>query len=273
MLTVPQIRLNNGVEIPQIGLGVYLSRPGEETRRAVAAALEAGYRMVDTASAYHNEADVGWALRESGLPRGEVFLTSKLANADHGYEKTLRACHESLRRMDAEYLDLYLIHWPGSGLRKETWQAMERLLADGLCRAIGVSNYTVRHLEELLGYAQVLPAVDQVEFHPFLYQRVLLDWVRHRGIVLVAYSPLVRARRLKDPLLLGIAQTHAKSPAQVLIRWSIQHGLVVIPKSVHAERIRENLAVLAFELTHEEMKRLDALDEGFRIAWDPTDVP
>ena len=184
MSNVPLIRLNSGVEMPQLGLGVYQARPGEETRRAVVAALEAGYRLIDTASMYQNEVDVGAAIRESGVPRDQVFVTSKLGNDDHGYEKALRAGRETLRRLGMSYVDLYLIHWPGAVLRDETWRALERLQAEGLSRAIGVSNYSVGHLEELLGYAQVLPDVNQVEFHPFMYQRKLLEWLRERGIVL-----------------------------------------------------------------------------------------
>lgn len=267
MANVPLIRLNNGVEMPQLGLGVYQSRPGEETRQAVVAALEAGYRLVDTAAMYQNEADVGAAIRESGVPREQVFVTSKLGNDDHGYEKALRACRETLRRLGTSYVDLYLIHWPGAaGLRKETWLALERLQAEGLSRAIGVSNFTVGHLEEMLGYAQVLPAVNQVEFHPFMYQRELLEWVRERGIALEAYRPLVRARKMDDPTLAAVAQAHDKSAAQVLLRWSLQRGAIVIPKSVHVERIRENLDVFDFALTDDEMARLDALDEGPRTA-------
>lgn len=266
MANVPLIRLNNGVEMPQLGLGVYQSRPGKETRQAVVAALEAGYRLVDTAAMYQNEADVGAAIRESGVPREQVFVTSKLGNNDHGYEKALRACRETLRRLGMSYVDLYLIHWPGAGLRKETWLALERLQAEGLSRAIGVSNFAVGHLEEMLGYAQVLPAVNQVEFHPFMYQRELLEWLRERGIALEAYRPLVRAHKMDDPTLAVVARGHDKSVAQVLLRWSLQRGAIVIPKSVHAERIRENLDVFDFALTQDEMARLDALDEGPRTA-------
>jgi diketogulonate reductase-like aldo/keto reductase len=268
-----RLPLSNGVEIPALGLGVYRSRPGDETRAAVEAALELGYRHVDTARVYGNEADVGAALAASGIPRDAVFLTTKLWNDDHGYDATLRACDASLRRLGVERVDLYLVHWPVPGLRRETWRAMERLLADGKARAIGVSNYTVRHLEELLASAKIPPAVNQVELHPFLSQRDLLAFCRSRGIQVEAYAPLVKARRMKHPALRSVAAKHGRTPAQVLVRWSLQRGLVVIPKSVRAERIRENADVFGFALDAEDLAVLDALDEGFRTSWDPTDVP
>lgn len=273
MESAPVIRLNNGVEMPLLGLGVYQSRPGPETRHAVATALEAGYRLIDTAAMYENEGDVGAAIRESGVPREQVFVTSKLWNDDHGYERALRAFQDTLRKLGTTYVDLYLIHWPGPGLREETWRALEHLQAEGLSRAIGVSNYTVDHLVEMLGYARVPPAVNQVEFHPFMYQRELLAWMRARDITLEAYRPLVRARKMDDPTITAIARTHGKSAAQVLLRWSLQHGAIVIPKSVHLERICENLDVFDFSLTDDEMTVLDALDEGLRTAWDPSRVP
>jgi diketogulonate reductase-like aldo/keto reductase len=251
--------------MPQLGLGTYQSRPGKETRRAVIAALEAGYRLIDTAAMYGNEADVGAAIRESGVSREQVFVTSKLWNDDHGYEKALRAFRETLRRLGTSYLDLYLIHWPGGGQLEETWLALERLQAEGRVRAIGVSNYTISHLKEMLGYAQVPPAVNQVEFHPFMYRRGLLQWTRDRDIALEAYRPLVRARKMHEPTLVAVAHDHDKTVAQVLLRWSLQHGAIVIPKSVHVERIRENLDAFDFALSDAEMDRLDGLDEGSRI--------
>lgn len=266
MASAPLIRLNNGVKMPQLGLGTYQSGPGRETRQAVIAALEAGYRLVDTASMYGNEADVGAAIRESGVPREQVFVTSKLWNDEHGHERALRACRETLRRLGMSYLDLYLIHWPDGGLLKETWLALERLQAEGLVRAIGVSNYTISHLEEMLGYAQVPPAVNQVEFHPFMYRRGLLQWTRERDIALEAYRPLVRARKMHEPTLVDVARDHDKTVAQVLLRWSLQHGVIVIPKSVHTARVHENLEVFNFALTDDEMARLDGLSEGSRIA-------
>jgi diketogulonate reductase-like aldo/keto reductase len=228
---------------------------------------------VDTARVYGNERDVGRAIRDSGIPRAEVFVTTKLWNADHGFDEALRACDQSLARLGMERLDLYLVHWPVEGRRAETWRAMERILADGKARAIGVSNYTTRHLEELLAGAKVPPAVNQVEFHPFLYQRDLLDHCRRRGIQLEAYAPLVKAQRMEHPVLVRIARKHGKTPAQVLVRWCLEHEVVVIPKSVRPERIRENLDVFDFALDEADLAALDGLDEGYRTSWDPTPVP
>lgn len=266
------VKLQGGVEMPVLGLGVWQSAPGEETRRAVAEALAAGYRHVDTARAYRNEADVGAAVRESGLPRREVFVTTKLWNADHGYDKALRAVDASLEALGMEQVDLYLVHWPVEDLRNDTWRAMEAILAGGKARAIGVSNYTVRHLDELLGRAKVPPSVNQVEFSPFLFQRGLLEHCRKSGIQLEAYGPLVRGHKMDHPQLQQIAKKHARTPAQVLLRWGLQHGLVVIPKSVRPERIRENADVFGFALDREDVATLDGLDEGYRTSWDPTAV-
>jgi len=268
--TVP---IAEGVEIPILGLGVYQSRPGQETYDAVRAALEAGYRHVDTARVYGNERDVGRAVRDSGVPRDQVFVTTKLWNADHGFDQALRACDQSLARLGMDRVDLYLVHWPVEGRRAETWRAMERVLADGKARAIGVSNYTIRHLEELHSTAKVPPAVNQVEFHPFLFQRDLLDHCRRRGIRLEAYAPLVKAQRMEHPVLVRVARKHRKTPAQVLIRWCLEHEVVVIPKSVRPERIRENLGVFDFSLDAADLAELDGLDEGYRTSWDPTPVP
>lgn len=267
------VALRGGVRMPLLGLGVWQTPAGEETRRAVLAALRAGYRLVDTARAYGNEEDVGAAVRESGLPRDEIFVTTKLPNSDHGFDRTLRAFDESLGRLGLERLDLYLIHWPVEGLRHETWRALERLLADGRARAIGVSNYTVRHLDELLERAKEPPSVNQVEIHPFLAQRGLVERCRALGIQAQAYGPLVRGHRMDHPVLRRVAATHGRTPAQVLVRWGLQHGLATIPKSAHEERIRENADVYGFELGPDDMAALDALDEGYRTSWDPTDAP
>jgi diketogulonate reductase-like aldo/keto reductase len=268
-----RVKLGNGVEMPVLGLGVWQSAPGDETRRAVAEALAAGYRHVDTARAYRNEADVGAAIRESGVPRREVFVTTKLWNADHGYDKALRAIDHSLESLGMEQVDLYLVHWPVEGLRHDTWRAMEKILADGKARAVGVSNYTTRHLDEVLGRAKVPPAVNQVEFHPFLFQQELLAHCRRSGVQLEAYGPLVRGHKMEHPVLQKISGKHRRTPAQVLLRWGIQHHLVVIPKSVRAERIRENADLYGFELDAEDLAALDGLDEGYRTSWDPTGVP
>lgn len=267
------VALRGGVEMPRFGLGVWQSAPGEETRRAVAEALAVGYRHVDTARAYRNEADVGEAIRASGLPRREIFVTTKLWNADHGYDKALKAIDKSLASLGLEQVDLYLVHWPVEGLRGDTWRAMEKIRADGKARAVGVSNYTIRHLDELLARAKEPPSVNQVEFNPFLYQRALLEHCRRHGIQLEAYGPLVRAHRMDDPVLADVARKHRRTPAQVLVRWGLQHDVVVIPKSVRPERIRENADVFGFALDAQDMARLDALDEGYRTSWDPSEVP
>jgi diketogulonate reductase-like aldo/keto reductase len=267
------VALRGGVEIPVLGLGVYQSRPGAETREAVRAALELGYRHVDTARAYGNEEDVAAAMDDARVPRAEVFLTTKLWNTDHGYDETLRACDASLARLGTDRLDLYLVHWPVQQLRHASWQAMERLLADGKVRAIGVSNYTIRHLDELLGRAKEPPSVNQVELHPFLAQHELVAWCARHGIAVEAYAPLVKARRMDHPVLRRVARKHGRTSAQVLVRWGLQHGLVVIPKSVRRERIGENADVFGFSLDAEDLAALDALDEGYRTSWDPTDAP
>lgn len=267
------LRLNNGVEIPRFGLGVFRAPRGEETRQAVSDALALGYRHIDTARIYGNERDVGTGVRDSRIPRQEIFVTTKLWNDDQGYESTLRACERSLKELGLEYVDLYLVHWPVSGKRLDSWRAMEKLLADGKCRSIGVSNFTERHLEELLRHAKVIPAVNQVELSPFLYQEELIRYCEGKGIAVEAYSPLTKGQRLGDPTLVEVARRHSRTPAQVLIRWCLQHGLIVIPKSTRKERIHENADVFGFELSAEEMRTLDGLDEELRTSWDPTDVP
>ena len=266
------VTLNNGVEMPVLGLGVWQVQTGNECRRAVLWALEAGYRHIDTARIYGNEKDVGAAIRESGLPRAEIFVTTKLWNGDQGYEKALRAFDQSLSALGLEYVDLYLIHWPVPGTREDSWRALQHILEEGRSRAIGVSNYTDRHLAELLSWADVPPAVDQVEFSPYLYQVDLLEYCRGHGIQLEAYSPLTRGRQLKDVKLVNVARRVGRTPAQVLIRWALQHDLVVIPKSVRHARIVENAAVFDFSLSAEDMAVLDALDESHRFAWDPSAV-
>jgi len=267
------VKLNNGVQMPVLGLGVYQSPPGRVTQDAVRFAVKIGYRHVDTARIYGNEADVGGAVLDSGVPRKDLFVTTKLWNSDQGYDSTLRACEASLKRLGLDYLDLYLIHFPVPKARSESWNAMETLLKQGKCRAVGVSNFTIRHLEELLKEHEARPAVNQVEFHPFLYQKELLEYCRSKGIQVEAYSPLARGERFKHPRMRSLAEKYSKTPAQLMIRWGLQHGLVVIPKSTRAERIRENSQVFDFEISDEDMKSLDSLSEDLRTNWDPTDVP
>jgi len=266
-------RLNNGVEIPYLGLGVYLAGSGAGTRNAVQHALQAGYRHIDTASLYGNEQEVGTAAINSRIPREEIFITTKLWNSDHGYDRTIQACRESLATLGLSYVDMYLIHWPVEKLRSETWEAMITLQDEGRCRAIGVSNYTIRHLEELLADSPVVPAVNQVEFSPFLYQKDLLDFCRSRGIQLEAYSPLTRGKKLNHPAITSIAAKYGKTSAQIMIRWALQHDLLVIPKSANQRRIYENADVFDFEISSEDLTLLDSLNKDCRVDWDPSDAP
>ncbi|MDJ0665170.1 MAG: aldo/keto reductase [Acidimicrobiia bacterium] len=261
--------------IPAVGLGVYKSEPGPVTKNAVLEALRLGYRHVDTASVYNNEADVGDAIAASGLDRSEVFITTKLWNDDHGYDSTLVAFDRSLELLGLDYVDLYLIHWPVPEVRLDTWRALERLTLDGRVRDIGVSNYMRRHLEEILENAAVVPAVNQIELSPYNYRsrRGTLDLCREQSIVVEAYSPLTKGRKLGDPLLAEIGRPYGKTPAQVLIRWGIDKGFVVLPKSVHADRIAENYDVFDFSLSADDLERLDGCDEGLATGWDPTDAP
>jgi diketogulonate reductase-like aldo/keto reductase len=263
------VRLNNGVPIPQVGLGVFLSKAGQETESAVRWALEIGYRHIDTAAAYENETDVGKALKSSGLPRGEVFVTTKVWNSDQGFEPALKAFDESRRRLGLDVIDLYLIHWPVKGKYRDTWRALERLYSQGKVRAIGVSNFLVHHLEDLLKGAAVVPAVNQVEFHPFLLQPQLLEFGGAKGIRHEAWSPLTRGRMLGHAVISELVRKHGRTNAQILLRWDLQHGVVTIPKSVHRERIEENCRIFDFELPPEDMARLDALDNGTRVGPDP----
>jgi methylglyoxal/glyoxal reductase len=267
--------MKHGGEIPLLGLGVYRSAPGAETRQAVEWALEAGYRHIDTASAYGNERDVGEAIRASGIPRDQIFITTKLANEDQGFDSALRAIDASLERLDLDCVDLYLMHWPLPGKRLQSWRAMERMQSEGLSRAIGVSNFMVHHLRELFGACDIEPAVNQIELSPYNFRsrEDVVALCRETGIVLEAYSPLTKARRLDDPLIVEIAHGYGKTPAQVLIRYAIDRDLVVIPKSTDRQRIRENAEVFDFRLSDEELNRLDALDEGLATGWDPTTEP
>lgn len=269
------VTLNNGVPIPTLGLGVYRSMPGKETRRAVEWALQAGYRHIDTASAYQNEKDVGAILRASRIPRNQIFVTTKLCNPDHGYDKALTAFDASLEQLGFDYVDLYLIHWPVAGLRLETWRALERIYGEKRARAIGVSNYMVRHLNELLAACEIKPAVNQIELHPFIFAK-RADTValcRQHDITVEAYSPLTKARRLNDPFVQRIAQAHGKATAQILIRYCLDKQCVVLPKSVHQRRIQENADVFGFQLSPAEIATLDGLNEGLATGWDPTNTP
>jgi diketogulonate reductase-like aldo/keto reductase len=268
-----KVKLNNGVEMPIFGLGTYQTESGKEAGEAVLHALEIGYRHIDTAAMYGNEEDVGDAIKESGIPREEIFVTTKLWNSDHGYDKALAAFEESQEKLGLDYVDLYLIHWPVEDLRKESWRALEKLLKEGRCRAVGVSNYMTWHLEELLEGSSTVPAVNQVEFSPYLYLRDLHDFCRSHDIRLESYSPLTKGHQLNDPKLAEVARKYSKSPAQILIRWALQKGVVVIPKSSRKERIKENAEVFDFTISDQDMEILDSFDRGLRTSWDPSTAP
>lgn len=273
-MSVPTVVLNNGIEIPQLGFGVWRV-PSADTQRVVELALEAGYRHVDTAKLYGNEDGVGAAVRASGLDRDEVFVTSKVWNDDQGYEPTLRAFDATMRALGFDVLDLYLIHWPvpSRGLAADTWRAMEELYHDGRVRAIGVSNFHAHHLEELMRGAEVTPAVNQVELHPYHQQRDLRAVDDRLGIATEAWSPLAKGRELlQDPMVGTIASRHDRTPAQVVLRWHLQHGTIVIPKSVTPARIQENFDVFDFELGPDEILAINGIDRDQRIGADPDEM-
>lgn len=264
--------MNDGNRIPMVGIGVYEISPGGPCLRAVSDAIKAGYRHIDTAALYGNESDVGRAVRESGIAREQLFVVTKLWNSDQGYASAVKACELSLSRLGLDYIDLYLIHWPEPGKRLDSWRALVDMRAQGKCKSIGVSNYTVAHLEELMRSSNVAPAVNQIEFSPFLYQRHLLEFCRAHRIQVEAYCPLTRGTKFRDSTLARIARKHAKTPAQILLRWALQHDVVVIPKSRQRDRIQENAKLFDFALDVEDMSALDRLDEGFRVCWNPTTV-
>ena len=263
--------LNNGVAMPWLGIGTWQAAAGRETEQSVAWALELGYRHVDTAALYANEADVGRALRASGIPRDEVFVTTKVWNEDLRQRRVREAFDLSLKKLGLERVDLYLVHWPVPGAYLEAWKVLEELLAEGRTRAIGVSNFLVPQLETLLAKARIAPAVNQVEWHPWLQQPALVEFCRQHGIVFQAWSPLMQGRVGEEPELVRIARGHGKSPAQVAIRWGLQRQVVMIPKSVKHARIAENAGVFDFELTADEVAAIDRCDRGQRLGADPND--
>ena len=269
MSQVPSIKLNNGVEIPQFGFGVF-QVPPELTAQTVRAAFDAGYRHIDTAQAYGNEEGVGQALAESGLSRDEVFVTTKLANDRHG--EAGEALEESLQRLGTEYVDLYLIHWPQPDQDRyvEAWRGFEKVLAEGRARAIGVSNFTVAHLRRLADETGTVPAVNQVELHPRLPQAELREYLRDNGIATEAWAPIAQGGELlEEPTITDLARKHGHTPAQVVLRWHVQLGNIVFPKSMRPERMRENIDVFGFELSDDDMAAMDALGIGERLGPDP----
>ncbi len=270
MSDVPTITLNNGVEIPQLGFGVYQVRPAE-TVDATLSALEVGYRHIDTAEMYGNEQQVGEAIRASGIDRGDVFVTSKLNNGFHAYDDALRAFDETLTALGDDYVDLFLIHWPmpDVGDYVETWRAMEQILAAGGARAIGVSNFQPQHLQRVLDETDVVPAVNQIEAHPYLTQDDARGFGAAHGIVTEAWSPIAQGKVLDDPTIVRVAEHTGRTPAQVTLRWHIQRGDVVFPKSVTRSRVEENFALFDFELGDDDMDAITGLNRDERIGPDP----
>jgi 2,5-diketo-D-gluconate reductase A len=271
MPSVPTIRLNNGVEILQFGYGVF-QVPPRETAQAVRAAFDAGYRHIDTAQGYANEEGVGQAIRESGIPRDEIFVTTKLTNSRHGHDEALRAMDDSLKALRLDYVDLFLIHWPRPAADQyvETWKAFEKIAEDGKSRSIGVSNFQIPHLERLAAETGTVPAVNQIELHPYLPQTDLRAYHREHGIATEAWSPIGKGRELlKEERVVALAEKYGKTPAQVVLRWHIELGNIVFPKSTKPERMRENIDVFDFELTDDDVATLAPLENGTRLGPDP----
>ncbi len=270
-----KVKLNNGVEMPWFGLGVFRSEEGSEVENAVLTALENGYRHIDTAAIYKNERGVGNAVKESGIAREEIFITSKVWNTDQGYNKTIKAFEGSLERLQMDYLDLYLVHWPKGKRSVESWKALEELYKKGKIRAIGVSNFLVPHLEEFLPECKIIPAVNQYEFHPELLQPELLDYCNNKGIQAEAWSPIMKGKVVDLPLMQELAEKYGKNPVQIVLRWDIQKGVVTIPKSVTPERIISNSDIFDFELSEEDIVKIDSLNkaESGRIGFHPDTIP
>ncbi|MDM5197887.1 aldo/keto reductase [Fictibacillus enclensis] len=263
--------LHNGVRMPWLGLGVYKAEDGQEVINAIQYALEAGYRSIDTASFYKNEEGVGQALMESGVPREELFITTKVWNTEQGYETTLQSFEESRKKLALDYVDLFLVHWPVSGKYKDTWRALEHLYKDGKVKAIGVCNFEIHHLEDLLGDCEIVPMVNQVEFHPRLTQKELLSYCKDKNIQLEAWRPLLKGEIFDEPVLVELAKKYEKTVAQVILRWDLQNGVVTIPKSVNKERIYQNSDIFDFELSREDMEQIDTLNTNHRNGPNPND--
>ncbi|MBH9966566.1 aldo/keto reductase [Bacillus sp. V3] len=261
--------LHNGIEIPYVGLGVYQMKDPSETVQAVKSAIETGYLSVDTAAVYGNEESVGQGVKESGANRKDLFITSKVWNSDQGYDTTLKAFETSLKKLDMDYMDLYLIHWPVEGKYKDTWKALERLYSEGLVKSIGVSNFHQHHLEDLMNSSNEKPVINQIECHPRLSQEKLKAFCQEENIAVEAWSPIAQGRVLDEPALKQIAEKHGKSSAQVILRWHLQNDVVIIPKSVHANRIKENADLFNFELSSDEMNKINDLNQNERFGPDP----
>ncbi|WP_019635811.1 aldo/keto reductase [Paenibacillus fonticola] len=263
------VTLSNGEQMPWLGLGVFKVSDGQEVIDSVGTAIKNGYRSIDTAALYDNEEGVGQAIRASSVPREQLFITTKVWNSDQGYESTLKAFDTSMGKLGLDYLDLYLIHWPVKGKYKETWKALEKLHKEGKVRSIGVSNFQIHHLQDLLEDAEVRPVVNQVELHPLLSQVELREYCKSQGIQIEAWSPLAQGKLLNNEVLKAIGAKYGKSTAQVIIRWDLQNEIVTIPKSANEQRIIENADVFDFELTPEELEQINGLNQNQRIGADP----
>lgn len=256
--------LHDGVHMPWLGLGTYQSNPNKKMQHAVQFALDLGYRAVDTAEMYDNEKLVGAGVKKSSIPREEVFITSKVWPSHFGYDKTTKACKNSLKKLGTDYIDLYLLHWPQGTKILESWDALIQLQKEGLLRSIGVSNFSQQQIDDIIKHSGVKPTVNQVEFSPFNYTKDLLQYCRQQNILLEAYAPLTHGHKLSNPMLGKVATKYEKSPAQLMLRWALQHHVAVIPKSQHDERIRENSGIFDFDISEEDMCELDTLHDGFR---------
>jgi len=263
------VQLNDGHQMPYFGLGVFKAQDGKQVTDAICTAAALGYRLIDTAALYGNEAGVGEGFRQSGVSRGELFVTSKVWNSDQGYETTLKAFDTSLKKLKLDYLDLYLIHWPVKGKYPATWKALEKLANDGLVRSIGVSNFQQHHLDDLMNSSATVPAVNQIEFHPRLVQQPLLDYCAANGILAEAWSPLMQGRIFNIGTLREMADRYNKTVAQLVLRWNLQKGVATIPKSTNAARIKENSEIFDFEISQADMQAIDSLDQHQRVGPDP----
>lgn len=264
-----KITLNNGIKIPQFGLGVYKVEEGKQIEQTIEYALDLGYRLIDTAAFYENEKGVGKAITNSSVPRKEIFVTTKIWNSDQGYEKTIQAFNRSFEKLGLEYIDLLLIHWPVKEKYLETWKALEEIYKQGKVRAIGVSNFTIEHLSHLLAHATIKPVLNQVELHPKLSQKELIQFCKEHDIVVQAWSPIARGAVLDEPILVELSKKYNKSVAQIILRWHLQNDVLIIPKSSNKERLEENSNLFDFELTKEDMKLIDSLNENKRFGADP----
>lgn len=272
-MNIPNLKMNTGAEIPQIGLGLWQNKDEQACRDSVNWALAAGYTHFDDAQVYDNEEFLGEALNESDAARSDIFITTKIAVKNFGHNRAKKSFKVSLEKLQTEYVDLLLLHFPVSLLRGKSWKALEEIHAAGQAKTIGVSNYTVRHLEELLRDCKIKPAVNQVELHVYLQQPELVKYCQKHGIVVEAYSPLVRGYGMDNAVLAKIAKKHGKTPAQIMIRWCIDIGTVPLPKSAHKDRIKENIDVFDFKLDEQDIKQISKLDKNHRTNWDPTNVP